>query len=91
MNYSDKNFIKEWEKEGWKFNTSEKGFNFTIEFPFDKFKRVITVYFETEPRNYYFIEVKLKASDNNIVYENLYVEPKEHMLIHNTLLELGWI
>lgn len=88
-----KKIIKMWEKEGWKYTKTETGFNFQIEFPFaEKFIRIITVYFETEPRKYYYIDVRVTDKEKSgYAYETLYVEPKEHMLIHNTLLDLKWI
>lgn len=85
--------IEMWTKEGWKYSEIEDGFSFQIKFPFaKKFTRIITVYFKTKPRNYYFIEVKLVNEDETeFAYENLFVEMKEHMLIHKTLLALNWI
>ena len=81
-----------WENEGWKFSEKEKGFSFTIDFPFDKFTREITVHFETEPRNYYYIDVRLYTPNNDSsAQENLFVEMKEHEMIHKTLQSLQWI
>ena len=83
---------KLWNKNGWKFEEIENGIKFSIEFPFDKLKRIISVYFIEKPRKYYYIEVKLANEDNSeFAYENLYVEMKEHMLIHKTLWKIGWL
>lgn len=83
---------KIWEKKGWKYEDIEDGIKFSIEFPFDKFTRIINVYFMTKPKNYYYIEVKLASEDKkDFAYENLYVEITEHMMIHKTLWKLGWI
>lgn len=86
------NIIKMWEEEGWKFNQTETGFNFTTSFPVDKFTRIITVFFESKPRNYYYVEVKLTNNEKNqYAYDYLNIEPKEHMMIHKTILDLGWL
>lgn len=89
---SDK-IIQMWKDEGWEFDEYEEGFSFNIKFPFMKFIRTITVYFENqEGKNYYYINTQTHAKDNSdSVYEYLYVEMKEHMMVHKTLLDLGWI
>lgn len=81
---------EEWLKEGWSYKETEHGFYFSINFPFGQLTRTITISFESEPRNYYFIETIL-TNGNDYITENLFVEMKEHMLIHNTLIDLGWI
>lgn len=87
-----KRIKKMWEDEGWKYSEKEEGFNFAIEFPFDKFTRRITVYFETKPRKYYYIDVKLYTPDRDAyAQENLFIEMKEHEMIHKTLKNLKWI
>ncbi len=85
--------IEMWKSEGWNYEEEENGFSFNIIFPFMEFDRQIIITFESEDKhNYYYINTQVYNKDRSAsVYEYLYVEPKEHMMIHKTLEDLGWI
>lgn len=101
MKKPSEQILEMWKKEGWKYEESDNGFAFSIDYPF-KLKtpleemeviRTITVFFENqEDKNYYYIstQVHTKKKDTT-VHEYLYVEMREHMMIHKTLIDLGWI
>lgn len=89
--------IRMWQKNGWKFKVEQgtgiEKFVYKVKIA-DNITRYITVNFATKSeRKYYFVEVytAVNGKETVRVNENLYIEAKEHMLIHKTLLKLGWL
>ena len=93
MRTPSEKIIQMWKEEKWEYEEYENGFCFKITFPFMQFDRNITIFFENdEGKNYYYIKTQVFSKDkSSSVYEYLYIEPKEHMMIHKTLLDLDWL
>lgn len=82
-----------WTKNKWQFQETQKGFDVGIRFPFMQFNRTIIIHFEeNEKKRYYYVDTQITSLDGSSkCQETLCIEMKEHMLIHSTLMILGWI
>ena len=91
-----KEMQKKWTDKGWKIKECENGFVCEIHYPFSKtrddLKTQFLVWFKCENKiNYYYTEAKIVETNSNKFTPVLfYVEPEEHQLINETLIDLKW-